>query len=304
MKRLMGLGPLAAVLAAAGCHTSVGNEYVYQDVVGQRAANREMVVGAQNEQEANGVVRQKSVFPHHFVADSPELNELGQHDLKILAAHYKDHVLPYTGSTKVLQEVKVYFDYNKSFIRSDAHAGLDGGAALLSQNPAADIIITGRADQRGSQEYNDKLGAKRADEVRAYLISTGVDPARIKIVSRGKLDAAAPTGDEQGMQKDRHAVFQVAELQDYPVNLNVKQGDASDELYDARKKSVRTFLTAQGVDPARIALTDGLPGGDGMPSQQAVVFLIDSFDSSEQKQGAQQGGQQKAASAPVTRNVE
>lgn len=304
MKRLMGLGPLVVVLAAAGCKTTIGDEYVHGDVVNQRAANREMVVGAQNEQEANGVIRQKTVFAHHFLADSPALNELGQHDLKLLARHYKDNVLPYTGSTKVLDEVKVYFDYDKSFIRPDAKPGLDGGAALLGPNPDADIIITGRADQRGSDEYNEKLAAKRADEVRAYLIGKGVDPARIKIVSRGKLDAAASAGDEPGMQKDRHAVFQVAELQDYPVNLNVKQGEASNELYDARKKSVRSFLAGQGIDASRISLSDGLAGGDGMPSQQAVVFLLKSFNTVAQKAGAQTGGEQKAVPAPITKKVE
>lgn len=278
MNRLVKFGTMAALVAAAGCK-SIGNEYVYDDAEGQRAGNREMVTGSQDEQTTNGVIRQKTVYPYQFVADAPALNELGEHDLTILAKHYKDNVLPFAGSTKVLQEVKVFFDYNKSFIRPDAHASLEGGLTLLDQNAGADIIITGRADQRGSEDYNDKLAARRAEEVRQYLISKGGNPDRVKIVSRGKLDAAAPTTDEPGMQLDRHAVFQVAEMQDFPVNLNVKQGAASDELYDARLKAVRSFLESQGVDTKRIALTDGLPGGDGMPSQQAVIFLIDSYTS-------------------------
>ncbi len=286
MNRLVKFGSMAAVLAAAGCST-VGNEYVYNDPEGQRVANREMVTGSQDEQINNAIVRQKTVYPYHFVADAPSLNELGKHDLTILGRHYKDNVLPFAGSTNVLQEVKVYFDYDKSFIRPDAHASLDGGLTLLNENPVADIIITGRADQRGSEDYNDKLGARRAEEVRQYLISKGGNPDRIKIVSRGKLDAAAPTSDEPGMQRDRHAVFQVAETQDFPVNLNVKQGNASEELYDARLKVVRGFLESQGVDTKRIALTDGLPGGDGLPSQQAVIFLIDSY-TSDSVNGSQQ----------------
>jgi hypothetical protein len=72
-------------------------------------------------------------------------------------------------------------------------------------------------------------------------------------------------------------VFQVAELSEYPVNLNVKQGDASDQLYDLRKKQVRAFLQANGINTDLIELVDGLPGGDGLPSQQAVLFLIDSY---------------------------
>jgi len=276
MNRLVKFGSIATVIAAAGC-SSVGDEYVYDDVVQQRADNREMSVSQLDEQTSNGIIRQKTVFPYHFIADAPALNELGAHDLVVLAHHYKNNILPFTGSTEVLDEVKVFFDYNKSFIRPDAHASLDGGLDLLKQNADADIIITGRADQRGSEEYNEKLGASRAKEVREYLIAKGGNPDRIKIVSRGKLDAAAPTSDEPGMQLDRHAVFQVAEMQDFPVNLNVKRGNASEELYDARLKAVRSFLEAQGVDTKRIAFTDGFPGGDGMPSKQAVVFLIDSY---------------------------
>lgn len=276
MKRLVGIGQLCALVAAAGC-TSVGNEYVYQNPTEQREMNRAMVQDFEAEQAANGVIRQKTVFPYHFRADSPALNELGERDLVILAHHYKENVLPYVGHTEILQEVKVYFDYDKSFIRPDARPSLDGGAALLEENAGADIIITGRADLRGSEEYNEALGARRADAVRDYLLSQGVDPARIKIVSRGEQDAKAPEGNEPAMQEDRRAEFQVAELQDYPVNLNVKQGAASDQLYDLRKKQVRNFLEEHGVDTRMIALTDGLPGGDGIPAQQAVLFLIDSY---------------------------
>jgi outer membrane protein OmpA-like peptidoglycan-associated protein len=296
MKRLVGI--TAVLAAAAGC-TSIGNEYVYQNADDQRVMHRAMIEDFDAEQASNGVVRQKTVFPYHFLNDSPSLNELGERDLLILARHYKEHVLPYVGNTEILQEVKVYFDYDKSFIRPDARPGLDSGAALLESNDAADIIITGRADVRGSEEYNEVLGASRAEAVREYLIAQGVSPDRVKIVSRGKDDARAPESDEVGMQEDRHAVFQVAELADYPVEFNVKQGDASDQLYDLRKKSVRSFLQANGIDTDLIQIVDGLPGGDGMPTQQAVLFLINSYapggqvvtGTTTETQSGPQGGQ-------------
>lgn len=276
MKRLVGIGQLCAVIAAVGC-SSVGHEYVYQNPEEQREIHRAMVIDVQDEQTANGVIRQRTIFPYHFATDSPALNELGQRDLTILAEHYKESVLPYLGQTNVLQEVKVYFDYNKTFIRPDARPDLEEGAQILSENPGADIVITGRADQRGTPEYNEALAARRANAVRDYLISEGVEPSRIRIVSRGEFDATAPPTDEPGMQEDRHAVFQVAEKRDFPVYLNVRQGSASNRLYDMRKNQVRGFLEDQGVDTSRIAIEDGLAGGDGLPSMQAVVFLIDSF---------------------------
>ena len=78
------------------------------------------------------------------------------------------------------------------------------------------------------------------------------------------------------MQNDRNAHFMVAELQEFPVSLNVKQGNASEELYHARKKTVRGFLNANGVNTDLVAIGDGLPGGDGMPSEQVVVILSES----------------------------
>lgn len=295
MKRLVGISQLCAVLAAAGC-TSVGHEYVYQNPGEQRDMHSAMLLDLEAEQAANGVIRQKTVFPYHFLTDSPRLNELGERDLAIIARHYKDNVIPYVGRTEILQEVKVFFDYDKSFIRPDAHSALNEGAALLDANAAADIIITGRADIRGSEEYNEALGARRADAVRNYLISQGVSPDRIKIVSRGEYDASAPETDEAGMQEDRHAIFKVAELQDYPVNLNVKKGDASDQLYDLRKKSVRSFLQEQGVNTDLISLSDGLAGGDGMPSQQAVVFLLESYSTTTTTSGGTTTTQTRSSS--------
>ena len=91
------------------------------------------------------------------------------------------------------------------------------------------------------------------------------------------MDAMAQESDESGMQQDRNAHFMVAELQEYPVNLNVKQGDASDELYSERKKSVRTYLSEIGVNTDLISMADGTPGGDGTPSEHAIVVLVSSY---------------------------
>ena len=102
--------------------------------------HRAMIEDYDAEQAANGVVRQKTVFPYHFLNDSPALNELGERDLALLANHYRDNVLPYVGQTDVLQEINVYFDYDKSFIRPDARPGLDEGAAVLDETAYGDAV--------------------------------------------------------------------------------------------------------------------------------------------------------------------
>ena len=118
---------------------------------------------------------------------------------------------------KILKNVKIYFDYNKSDIRDDAAKILDKAVFTLTRNPETSILITGNCDIRGSETYNDKLGKARGATVKQYMLDKNIPEARIKIISRGKLDATAPVTDLLGMQKDRNAQFMIAEVEE--VNL-------------------------------------------------------------------------------------
>jgi peptidoglycan-associated lipoprotein len=81
---------------------------------------------------------------------------------------------------------RVYFDFDKYDIRADAQPLLDSEAAWLKRYPAVTVRIEGNCDERGTREYNLALGARRANSVRDFLVSHGVDPARISTVSYGK----------------------------------------------------------------------------------------------------------------------
>jgi outer membrane protein OmpA-like peptidoglycan-associated protein len=118
---------------------------------------------------------------------------------------------------KIIRNVKVYFDYNKSDLREDATKILEKAVFTLSRNPDASILITGNADIRGSENYNEKLGKARGESVKKYMLDHNIAENRIKIISRGKLDATAPVTDLVGMQKDRNAQFMIAEVEE--VNL-------------------------------------------------------------------------------------
>ena len=115
---------------------------------------------------------------------------------------------------KILRNVKVYFDYNKADLREDATKILGKAVDTLKRNPETSILITGNADVRGSEDYNDKLGHRRGDVVKKYMLDNGIPEDHIKIISRGKLDATAPVTDLAGMQKDRNAQFMIAEVEE------------------------------------------------------------------------------------------
>ncbi|MFH1458062.1 MAG: OmpA family protein [Candidatus Omnitrophota bacterium] len=115
---------------------------------------------------------------------------------------------------KILKNVKVYFDYDKAHLREDARLLLREAIGTLKRNPEASILITGNCDRRGSEIYNEKLGTWRADSVKKFMLESGIGEDRIRIVSRGKLDAIAPISDIVGMQKDRNAQFMIAEVEE------------------------------------------------------------------------------------------
>ncbi|MEW5759103.1 MAG: OmpA family protein [Candidatus Omnitrophota bacterium] len=127
----------------------------------------------------------------------------------------EDNLRPSLVIKKIIKNVKIYFDFDKATLRDDHIPILSNAVLVLKRNPDADILITGNCDIRGSEKYNLKLGRQRADAVRAYMLDNGMPKERVKIISRGKLDAVAPLKDIVGMQKDRNAQFVIAEVDEF-----------------------------------------------------------------------------------------
>ena len=83
-----------------------------------------------------------------------------------------------------LRDVK--FDFDRYDLRPDARAILKANADWLKANSLARVGIEGHADERGTNEYNLALGAKRADSVKRFLIDLGVSLGRLSTVSYGE----------------------------------------------------------------------------------------------------------------------
>jgi peptidoglycan-associated lipoprotein len=96
---------------------------------------------------------------------------------------------------------RVYFDFDSYSVRSDATPLLDAQVAWLRRYPAVQVRIEGNCDERGTREYNLALGARRANAVRDYLSSRGVDAGRITTVSYGK---EKPIDMGSGDEADQH----------------------------------------------------------------------------------------------------
>ncbi len=100
---------------------------------------------------------------------------------------------------------RVYFDFNDYGVRADAQPVLAAQAAWLNRYGSVEVRIEGNCDERGTREYNLALGARRANSVRDFLVSHGVNPARISTISYGKERPIDPGEGEEAWAKDRNA---------------------------------------------------------------------------------------------------
>jgi len=104
---------------------------------------------------------------------------------------------------------RVFFAFDSSELSSSARATLDRQAAWLQQHRSVQIVVEGHADERGTREYNLALGERRANSVKEYLVSQGVDANRVRIISYGKERPAVAGSTEAAWAQNRRAVTDI-----------------------------------------------------------------------------------------------
>jgi peptidoglycan-associated lipoprotein len=101
---------------------------------------------------------------------------------------------------------RVFFDTDSSELTAQSRATLDKQAQWLNQYANYAFTIEGHADERGTREYNIALGARRAQTVREYLVSRGVQAQRMHTISYGKERPVAVCNDISCWSQNRRAV--------------------------------------------------------------------------------------------------
>jgi peptidoglycan-associated lipoprotein len=102
---------------------------------------------------------------------------------------------------------RVLFAFDSSALTAESRTTIERWAAWLKTYPANRVIIEGHADERGTREYNLALGERRADSARDYLVSLGIDPNRVKVISYGKERPAVPGSNENAWAQNRRAAL-------------------------------------------------------------------------------------------------
>jgi peptidoglycan-associated lipoprotein len=109
--------------------------------------------------------------------------------------------------TAVKDLAPIYYDLDKSAIKSEYQDTLNSNAEWLKAHDKASVVIEGNCDERGSSEYNIALGWRRAESAKRYLSSLGVADGRLQTKSYGKERPTCNESSESCWWKNRRSDF-------------------------------------------------------------------------------------------------
>jgi len=104
---------------------------------------------------------------------------------------------------------KVEFKYNSMQLTTKSKKLLNRVASVMKENSNYHYNIQGHTDNRGKDEYNLKLSAKRAEKVKEYLVSKGVDSTILTTEGLGSLQPIASNDTKAGRLLNRRVVFEI-----------------------------------------------------------------------------------------------
>jgi peptidoglycan-associated lipoprotein len=177
---------LLCTIGFAGCSSSDQNKTASASAQRSQASAPESRFGAQKSQALASDTLQSG-------QDKSSLDALRRGDA------------PTTSPESGLKEV--YFEFDRYDLDSDDRAILRTNAEWLKKNPTLRVEVEGHCDERGTNEYNLALGAKRAQAAKDYLMSLGVAPSRISATSYGEEIPVCREHSEDCWHKNRRDRF-------------------------------------------------------------------------------------------------
>ena len=116
---------------------------------------------------------------------------------------------PPAAATKVTYAADTFFDFDKSVLKADGKAKLDDLVGKVKAINLEVIIAVGHTDSAGSDAYNQKLSVKRADAVKAYLTTKGIEKNRVYTEGKGEKQPVADNKTDAGRSKNRRVEIEV-----------------------------------------------------------------------------------------------
>jgi OOP family OmpA-OmpF porin len=116
---------------------------------------------------------------------------------------------PQPVSEKVSFAAEALFDFDKAIVKPEGKVALDDLMSKLQGMNTEVMIAVGHTDSVGTDAYNEKLSLRRADAVKAYLVSKGLDPARLYTEGKGETQPIADNRSAEGRAKNRRVTIEV-----------------------------------------------------------------------------------------------
>ncbi len=112
-------------------------------------------------------------------------------------------------ATKVTYAADAFFDFDKAVLKGEGKAKLDDLVGKVKGINLEVIIAVGHTDSVGTDAYNQKLSVKRADAVKAYLVSKGIEKNRVYTEGKGEKQPVADNKTSAGRAKNRRVEIEV-----------------------------------------------------------------------------------------------
>jgi OOP family OmpA-OmpF porin len=118
-------------------------------------------------------------------------------------------IAPVPSSEKVTYAADAFFDFDKATLKPEAKTKLDDLVSKTKEINLEVIIAVGHTDGVGTDAYNDKLSVRRAESIKTYLTSKGVEANRVYTEGKGKKQPVADNKTAEGRQKNRRVEIEV-----------------------------------------------------------------------------------------------
>jgi len=116
---------------------------------------------------------------------------------------------PAVAASKVTFAADAFFDFDKSVLKPEGRAKLDDLVSKIKGVNLEVIIAVGHTDSIGSDAYNQRLSVRRAEAVKAYLVSKGIERNRVYTEGKGEKQPVADNRTKEGRAKNRRVEIEV-----------------------------------------------------------------------------------------------
>jgi OOP family OmpA-OmpF porin len=116
---------------------------------------------------------------------------------------------PAVAASKVTFAADAFFDFDKSVLKPEGRAKLDDLVSKIRGVNLEVIIAVGHTDSIGTDAYNQRLSVRRAEAVKAYLVSKGIEKNRVYTEGKGEKQPVADNKTKEGRAKNRRVEIEV-----------------------------------------------------------------------------------------------